>query len=109
MNQNQPFCQVNDVGVQFLLTIVDETTGAPINLSTATGLKVKFEYPDGTTADKTGTLYSGGVDGKLYYTSIANDLNQSGQYFIQGEATIGGATKNSEKGRFYVNTNIDDN
>ncbi len=109
MTLNQPFCQVDDVGVVFLITILDENTGNPVNLSTATGLTIKFQYPDGTSVDKTGTLYSGGADGKLYYTSIANDLSQAGQYFIQGEATIGGATKNSEQGRFYVNANIDNN
>jgi|SRR5882724_6894517 len=108
MNFDQPNCQVGDVGVRILLTLVDQD-GNAIDISTGTSLTIKVEYPDGTSVDKTALLYSGGVDGKLYYDTIANDLSQAGQYFVQGEVTIGGKTKNSARGLFNVNSNIDNN
>lgn len=104
----QPFCQQLDVGVRLLLTIVDQD-GNPVDISTATSLVIKIEYPDQTSVDKTGTLYSDGTDGVLYYDTIANDLSQSGQYFCQAKVTIASQPKSSAVGPFFVYPNIDGN
>ncbi len=101
--------QVGDE-VQLLVQFID-VNGTVINLTGATGLKIKLEYPDGTTQDFTATLYTSGADGIIAYTTGSSDLSQVGYYYVQGKATIGGETfstrNNQLNNALYVYANVD--
>jgi len=95
---------VNDIGTQFIVTVKDD--GVVQDISTATNLILIFKKPDQTTSNKTATLYTDGTDGKMTYTSVSGDLNQAGNYKIQGKVTLGGATYYTSIGSFKVHCNL---
>lgn len=105
--QAMNYAQVDDVGVQLVVQVVDQS-GAVIDVSSATALKIKLGYPDRiTTADKTASLFTDGTDGKIVYATIAGDLSQDGLYYIQGEVTLSGAPVSTRKGTLQVFSNVD--
>jgi hypothetical protein len=73
---------VDDIGTQFIATIED-CDGA-IDISAYTPLQLTFAKPDGTTSTKTASFYTDGTDGKIYYTTIAGDIDMAGEWKIQG-------------------------
>lgn len=71
-----------DIASRFIITIKDGDD--IVDLSTATLLQIIFHKPDGTLITKTGTLYTDGTDGKLYWaTTSVDDLDQEGIWKIQ--------------------------
>ncbi len=71
----------NDIGQTITLE-------AGQDISSATLLQLKYKKPDGTTGTWTGTLV--GVDA-AYYTTVLNDLDQTGNWEIQLYMEMGGA------------------
>ena len=67
---------LDDTGILFEATLVVE--GAPMNLAAATMLQFWFCRPDGHVLKKTATLSTNGTDGKMRYTTVANDLTHAG-------------------------------
>ena len=43
-----------------------------------------FKKPDGTTVTKDTLFYTDGSDGKVEYTTVANDLSDVGRWWLQG-------------------------
>lgn len=82
----------DDVGTILELTIKDQDN-AIVNISGATILKIKLRKPSGSLLDKTAVLSTNGTDGKLRYTTIAGDLDQSGEWRMQAYIEIGATTK----------------
>lgn len=72
----------NDVGVKFLVTVKDGSS--VIDLSTATVIQLLFFKPSEAIVTKTAILNTTGTDGKMYYTSVAGDLNEEGTWSLQG-------------------------
>jgi hypothetical protein len=72
-----------DIGTIFELTIVD-TADVVINVSTASIKYIYLQKPDGTKVRKTAAFVTDGTDGKIKYTAVAGDLNQVGDWQIQG-------------------------
>lgn len=94
-----------DVGTPFIITITD--CDGVVNISTATELKIYFLKPDRTTTlTKTAALYTDGTDGKLSYTSIADDLTPAGNWRIQGYVKLPSGEWSSEIEDFYVAANL---
>jgi xanthine/uracil/vitamin C permease (AzgA family) len=102
--------QVGDE-IELLVQFVD-SAGAIISLAGGSNLFIKLEYPDGTTQDFGASLFTDGTDGIIAYTTGTSDLNQVGYYFIQGKATVGGATfstrNNQINNALYIYQNVDD-
>jgi hypothetical protein len=73
---------VGDVGTIFEGTFYDG--GVIVDISAATTKEILFRKPDGTVVTKTGTFSTDGTDGKLRYTTIAGDLDQAGDWRVQG-------------------------
>lgn len=69
--------QKDSFGQAIEFKIVD-TDGSALDISAATTLAVDLRKPDGTAVTKTGALVSGGVDGLMKYTWVADDLNLTG-------------------------------
>ena len=104
--------QEGDVGTNIILTIVDQQTLVPINLTQATGLQIIAQLPDGTQATWTANLWTNGADGNIYYTTKAAgmstpaDINQSGYWVLQGVATVAGGQKTSHSRTMRVFPNV---
>jgi len=92
---------VNDVGTQFVVTIVD-CDDVAVDISAFTPLQITFAKPDGTTVVQTASFYTDGTDGKIYYTTIAGDIDTAGTWQLQG--LVGGFY--SSIGSFTVNRNL---
>jgi len=80
---------------QIVVQLIDNQTGLPIQIQTATGMSITLLYPDRvTTQSFSASLYTDGSDGMIAYTTRNNgtiiDLSQVGLYQMQGNAAIGG-------------------
>ena len=95
----------DDIDTKFLVTLKDGTTA--VDISTASTLEIIFEKSDGTVVAKTGTLNSDGTDGKMYYKTIADDLDMIGSWKIQGKVVIGSGTWKSSVALFTVYNNLE--
>ena len=98
---------VGNIGVQIKLTILDDdNTDSVVNLSSATSLDISIRKPDGTLLSVTGSLYTDGTDGVIYYIIADGDLDQSGVYKIQANISIGANFYNSNILTFKVLCNL---
>ncbi len=98
-----PFCQQNDYGFALMVQMVD---GNPVNLANASSVSFIIIAPDKTIVTKTGILYQGGIEGKLYYILVANDLSQFGRYTVQAAVTLpSGSVVKSRRGGLQVYPN----
>lgn len=100
-------CQSGDVGTIFEITSVDPD-GAAVDISAATVKKFHFKRPDGTTLTKTAVFTSDGSDGKLRYTTVADDLNQPGTWQVQVHVEAPSYTWHSSVAIFQVKPNLVD-
>ncbi len=103
-----PWVQKGDEGIQLIVQVVD-SAGVPVDISAALSTVIKLSYPDGSAQDFNATFVSDGVDGKIQYSTEAEDLSQVGLYGIQAKIGMGNAPKSSELGKFEVRGNIDEN
>lgn len=103
---------VGDVGTKILIELVeydDDGEEVPVDISTATELKIYFEKSDGTTVSKTGALENTGEDGLLYYITETDDLNIAGDWRIQVKVSFPASKvwySNVEPLRVHENINI---
>jgi hypothetical protein len=94
-----------DVGTKLLITVTD--CGTVVDISTATSLSIFIWKPDSTVLSRTGVLYTDGTDGKMYYATIAGDLDVAGSYKIQGKVgLLSGATHSTSLSTFRVECNL---
>ena len=71
----------NDVGIAI-------TVATGITLTGATTTQLKVKKPSGATA-----TWAAAINGtNLDYTTVANDLNEAGRYFLQAFVQTGGQT-----------------
>lgn len=93
---------VGDIGTVFEATIKDQD-GAVVDVSTAAVRQLLFKKPDGTVVPKTATLVTSGVDGKVkYVTGVAGDIDQPGEWFLEGYVEIGSGKWHSDVLAFTV-------
>jgi len=95
---------VDDVGTLFIITIYDGDD--VVDISAATTKQIKFRKSDGTTLTKTATFLTDGSDGKLDYTTVAEDLDVSGSWEIQAFVETPTGNWHSDKGYFEVLPNV---
>ena len=96
---------VNDVGTKFLITVKD--SGVVVNVSGANVLQIDFRKPDDSIFSRSGTIYTDGSDGKIYYNTIAGDLNEAGNWKIHGKISpSGGGTYYTDIHTFKVHRNL---
>jgi hypothetical protein len=96
---------VNDVGTVFVLQMVDKDD-TPLDISTATNTMFTFRKNDGTTIVKTAIFTGNGGDGKLQYTTIGGDMNQSGFWSVQAKVVMPAGTWYSAVIPFKVHENL---
>ncbi len=93
-----------DIGTVLTVTVKDGTS--IVDISAATTHDIILGRPDCTSVTKTGTFTTDGSNGKIYYTTIANDLNQIGWWKIQAYIIGSSGTWKSDVGNFEVHKNI---
>ena len=72
---------VEDIGTVFEATILE--SGAALNIAAATTRQLWFRRPDGRVLKKTATLTSTGLDGRMQYTTVTDDLSHAGKWSWQ--------------------------
>jgi len=95
---------IGDVGTVFYLTITED--GVAVDISGATGKSIIFEKPSGDTLTKAGIFTTDGTDGKIQYTTIDGDLDESGTWRIQSIITTATSEHHSDIKEFVVYKNI---
>lgn len=95
---------VNDVGNTLVGTVLDN--GTVVDISTASNVYMIMKKPDQTTETKTAGFYSDGTDGKMSYVIASGDLDQAGNYKIQGKVELSSSTFYSNISTFKVYCNI---
>jgi len=93
-----------DVGTVFQVTLLDGTT--VVDISGATTKQILFQKPNGTTMTKNATFVTDGTDGKLKYTTVANDLDTIGLWKIQARVVLPTGSWHSDTGTFRVYKNL---
>jgi methionine-rich copper-binding protein CopC len=95
---------LNDVGTKFLVTIKDGSSA--VNISSASTKEIIIQKPSGTKITATATFDSDGTDGKIYYVTVADDLDEAGSYKLQGKVIISDGTFYTDITSFKVHRNL---
>jgi hypothetical protein len=95
---------VDDVGTVFTVTLKE--SGSAVNVSTATTKQIKFKNPAGTSATKTADFTTDGSDGKITYTTVAEDIDSAGVWIIQARIVMPTGTWSSNTKEFRVYPNL---
>ena len=100
-------CEIHlgDIGTAFRLTILD-CAGAIVDISAASVKEVVFRKPDMTVVAQAGAFYTDGTDGVVQYVTVADDLDQLGNWKIQAEVTLPTGTWSSNVETFKVHKNL---
>ena len=98
---------VDDVGTRFLITIKDDSS--TVDLSDATLKQLNFRKPDDSIINRSGSFISGvsQASGVMYYDSVVGDLNQAGNYKLQGKVSIPSGTYYTDIHTFKVYCNLE--
>lgn len=85
--------QVGDAGVVLRLLVQewDEDAEAftTVNISTATVKKILLKPPEGELQEHTADFATNGSDGLIQYTTVTDDLDEDGDWQIQGYVEMG--------------------
>jgi hypothetical protein len=72
---------VNDIGTRFMLTVKDGSTA--VDISGASTKQITIKKPSGTSITVVTAFDSDGTDGKMYYNTVADDLDEAGSFSIR--------------------------
>ena len=96
---------IGDIGTIFEVALFDDVT--PVDISSATAMKIIFTKPDKTRVENTAAFSSDGTDGKIKYTvSQATELDQKGNWKIQANVTLPVGQWSSDIDSFKVYENL---
>lgn len=73
--------QQDNIGTVFEIEVLRTDTGAAYDLTSAT-VSMVFQKPDGTSVTKSATAPTP-ANGKVEYTTVADDLDTAGWWFVQ--------------------------
>lgn len=94
-----------DIGTKFLRTMYDEQ-GSIVDISSASTKIMRFKKPNGVVVEKDTIFETDGTDGQLYYTTILNDLDQAGQWYLQVFVVLYNGQWYSDVSSFIVHDNL---
>ena len=93
-----------DIGTKLLVTVTDN--GVVVDIGPATTLQIFIKKPDGALLTRTGVLDSDGSDGKMYYITVAGDMDVAGNYKIQGHVFLAAGSYYTSTETFKVHCNL---
>ena len=94
----------NDIGTRFLITVQDN--GEVVDISNSVSLTLIFRKPSDNLIYRPGTIYASGTDGKMYYDTIAGDLDETGNWKLQGRVGLPSGTYYTDIHTFKVHCNL---
>lgn len=95
---------LGDIGTVFEVTMKD--CDVVVDISLASVMQVIFKKPDKTVVPKTAVFKTDGTDGILQYTTVLDDLDQKGTWYIQAKITMPTGTWSSDTSKFKVYANL---
>ena len=97
---------VNDIGTRFLITVKDD--GSAVDISSASALQINFRKPSDEIINRAGLKKGAGssVSGVMYYDTVAGDLNEIGNYKLQGKVILTAGTFYTDIHTFKVHRNL---
>ena len=95
---------VNDIGTRFLATIQDN--GTVVDISNASQIQVIFRRPSDEVFYRVGSLLNSGIDGKVYYDTVAGDLVDVGMHKLQAKVYLPSGTYYTDIYSFQVHCNL---
>jgi len=96
---------VNDVGTYICIQFLDD--GEALDISAATALTLVIKKPGGTVFLRTPTLSTDGVDGRVQYRVQTGEVDEVGEWAVQGRCELPDGAWTTEEGTFWVFTNLD--
>lgn len=96
----------DDIGTRFRLTVKD---GADlVNISGALSLRVDIRKPDDSVINRTASRFDDGsaLSGVMYYDTVAGDLDEAGNYKLQGVVALPSGTYHTDIHSFKVHCNL---
>lgn len=93
-------CYEGDVGTQMVYGVQEDAV--TLAIQAATDLILYFRKPSGELLTKTAQFLTDGSDGKIYYTTIAGDLDEHGVWTIQSKISLSGGTHYGDTKMFSV-------
>jgi hypothetical protein len=90
------------IGVIFTVTLRDADTKRPKDISLATVKELVFTTPGGESKTRTASFTTDGTNGKIQYTSIAGDLDATGEWGLKGYIDSPSFTGFSDEKKFAV-------
>ena len=100
---------LGDVGTVFRITLYNKQcdgTTAILDVSGATTIQLVFKPPASASVTKTATFTTDGTDGQIEYTTIANDLSETGKWKLQAYVVLPSGSWRSEIVEFTVYENL---
>jgi|TARA_R110000765_G_scaffold375515_1_gene466146 hypothetical protein len=95
---------INDIGTRFLVTITDGSSA--VDVSSASTKQIIIKKPSGSKLTVAASFSSDGSDGKIYYNTASNDLDEAGSYKLQGKVIISDGTFYTDITGFKVHRNL---
>ena len=96
--------QLSDVKVRVIHTIYED--GVVQDISAATTKEIILQNPNGVSYTYTAALFTDGTDGKIYYDTLAGELDIAGTWKTQAKIILNGGTYRSSVSSFRVNSNL---
>jgi hypothetical protein len=59
-----------------------------LDISGATSKKISFQSPAGTSVERDADFVNDGSDGLLSYSTVADDFNAAGKWYLQGHVVL---------------------
>ena len=94
--------RLNDINIAIRLTMTKESDSSVLDISSATTKQIIITKPSGEKLTKTATNVTDGTDGKMQYLTITDDLDEFGDYEVQGHIVIGSLDIHTTIGQFKV-------
>lgn len=94
----------NDIGTKLSIKVTDD--GSIVDISVATTLIILVRKPNGDILTVAGELETDGTDGIMYYITTPGDIDEAGNYKIQGKVTLPNGIFYTTVGTFMVHCNL---
>ena len=94
-----------DIGTIFRLTVKD-ADGTAIDVSTATVKFIYFQKPDRSRLKKTAAFLTDGSEGIIQYVGVSGDIDQIGDWQVQGYVETSDGKFFTEVEKFIVKPTI---
>jgi len=98
--------KIEDYGTVFLIAVIDDDSKAAIPIGGATLKTITLRKPSGKTMIKPAYLVTDGTDGEMAYKTIAGDIDETGEWSIQGAVELPDGKWSTSIDTFTVGRNL---